>query len=52
LPWSDLHSGQWRLHDLLGSAVYDRCGDNLETRGLYLDMAPWLYHVFSLEKLM
>jgi hypothetical protein len=52
LPWSDLHSGQWQLHDLLGSAVYDRCGDDLETRGLYLDMAPWLYHVFSLERRM
>jgi alpha amylase-like protein len=52
LPWSDLHGRQWRLHDLLGSAVYDRHGDDLETRGLYLDMAPWLYHVFSLEKLM
>jgi hypothetical protein len=52
LPWSDLHGSQWRLQDLLGSAVYDRRGDDLETRGLYLDMAPWLYHVFGLEKLM
>jgi glycosidase len=51
LPWSDLHGGQWRLQDLLGSAVYDPHGDDLEVRGLYLDMAPWLYHVFSLERL-
>jgi Alpha amylase, catalytic domain len=51
LPWSDLHGGQWRLQDLLGSAVYDHHGDDLEMRGLYLDMAPWLYHVFGLEKL-
>jgi hypothetical protein len=51
LPWSDLHGGQWRLHDLLGSAVYDRRGDDLEAYGLYLDMPSWLYHVFSLENL-
>jgi glycosidase len=51
LPWSDLHGGQWRLRDLLGSAVYDRGGDDLEKSGLYLAMAPWQYHVFSLEKL-
>jgi hypothetical protein len=51
LPWSDLHSAQWRLEDLLGSAVYDRRGDALETSGLYLEMASWLYRVFSLERL-
>jgi glycosidase len=50
LPWSDLHGGQWRLRDLLGSAVYDRRGDDLVQSGLYLDMPPWHYHVFSLEK--
>jgi glycosidase len=51
LPWSDLRSGEWRLQDLLGSAVYDRHGDELEQCGLYLDLAPWLYHVFNLERL-
>jgi len=51
LPWSDLHGGQWRLQDVLGSVVYHPHGDDLATRGLYLDLAPWLYHVFSLEKL-
>jgi Alpha amylase, catalytic domain len=52
LPWSDLHQCQWRLQDQLGSARYDRRGDDLETRGLYLDLAPWRYHVFTLEKLL
>jgi glycosidase len=51
LPWSDLPNSQWRLQDLLGSARYDHCGGDLDTRGLYLDLAPWRYHVFSLEKL-
>jgi hypothetical protein len=51
LPWSDLHAHQWRLRDLLGSAVYDRDGQALESTGLYLDMPPWGYHVFSLDRL-
>ena len=42
---------QWRLADLLSEARYDRDGNELEARGLYVDMAPWRYHVFRLEKL-
>jgi hypothetical protein len=38
----------WRLKDLLGDAVYEREGDELAGRGLYLDVAPWQYHVFEL----
>jgi glycosidase len=37
-----------RLRDLMGSAVYDREGDELASRGLYLDVAPWASHVFEL----
>jgi hypothetical protein len=51
LPWCDLRGAEWRLQDLLGPAVYDRRGEDLETRGLYLDIPPWSYHVFSAEKL-
>jgi len=40
-----------RLSDLLGSAVYDRPGDDLLSRGLYLDMPAWGCHVFEMQRL-
>lgn len=51
LPFADLGNAQWRLKDLMGPASYDRDGNDLAARGLYLDVPPWSYHVFSLQKL-
>jgi hypothetical protein len=48
LPFADLGNRQWRLLDLLGDATYDRDGNDLQARGLYLDMAPWQAAVYSL----
>ncbi len=50
LPFADLGNGQWRLEDLLGQAIYDREGNDLQARGLYLDVPPWNASVFSLTK--
>jgi alpha amylase-like protein len=45
----DLLSGKsFRLSDLLSSASYERSGDELRTRGLYLDLPAWGYHLFQL----
>ena len=44
---SDLRGRKYCLRDLLGPARYDREGDDLATRGLYVDMPPWGYHVFD-----
>jgi len=48
LPWSDLEKRGSRLHDRMGTAVYERNGDELIHQGLYLDLPPWGYHVFDL----
>jgi hypothetical protein len=37
------------LKDLLSSASYTREANELLERGLYLDVGPWSYHVFTLE---
>jgi hypothetical protein len=37
------------LQDQLGPAGYDRDGNDLQARGLYLDLAPWQACVFSLS---
>ncbi len=48
LPFADLGGRTWRLQDRLGGASYDREGDGLQTRGLFLDLGKWQYHVFEM----
>ena len=50
LPFTDLAGSQWRLQDQLGSDVYDRDGDDLQSQGLFLDTPPWQADVFSWAK--
>lgn len=50
LSFPELGDAHWRLQDLLGDARYDRAGSDLQTRGLYLDLAPWQRHVFTVTK--
>jgi len=48
LPFPDSGGRQWRLRDLLGDADYERDGKDLQFHGLYVDVAPWHYHVFEI----
>ena len=50
LPFTDLSNSQWRLQDMLGAATYDRDGNDLHARGLYLDVPPWQASVFVLTR--
>jgi glycosidase len=50
LPFADLTGGQWRLHDQMGDAIYDRDGGDVQSRGLYLDAPPWQISVFCLTR--
>jgi hypothetical protein len=47
LPLPELRGKRVLLRDLLSTAQYERSGDELVSRGLYLDMAPWGYHLFE-----
>jgi hypothetical protein len=49
LPFPDLSNQTVRLNDLMGPARYDRDGHDLASRGLYLDLPPWGYHVFEVS---
>jgi glycosidase len=51
VPFGEFRGHSVQLKDLMGSAVYERDGDELLSRGLYLDLAPWGYHVFELSLL-
>ncbi len=50
LPFTELGNGHWRLQDLLGDAQYDRDGNDLQSRGLYLDVPPWHCHMFTITR--
>lgn len=49
LSFADLAGHQWQLRDLVGSDVYHRDGDDLNHRGLYLNVPPWQCHVFEIK---
>ncbi|MGJ7508410.1 alpha-amylase family glycosyl hydrolase [Variovorax sp. GT1P44] len=49
LPFPEIAQGTLRLQDLLGPAVFDRPGDDLLARGLFLDMPPWGRHAFEVH---
>jgi alpha amylase-like protein len=51
LPLTDPADGQWRLSDWFSDARYDRDAKDLQSRGLYLDLAPWQYHVFEMRSI-
>ena len=50
LPISELSGSRWRLGDQIGDDVYDRDGNDLISRGLYLDMHPWQASLFSMNR--
>jgi hypothetical protein len=33
----------------MNDVAYDRAGDDLNARGLYLDMPAWGYHAFGVQ---
>jgi hypothetical protein len=50
LPFDELRGHSVRLQDRMSPAVYDRSGDDLLWRGLYLDLPPWSHHVFEVSR--
>lgn len=46
-----LGTRRWRLQDQFSDTFYERGGAELQSRGLYLDAAPWQAQVFSLTPL-
>ena len=49
LPFPDLSGRTVRLTDRMGDASYDHDGNDLLSRGLYLDLPGWGYHVFEVS---
>jgi Alpha amylase, catalytic domain len=49
-PFPGFGSGRWQLQDLLGDARYERDGDELQSKGLYLDVPAWHCHAFDVSR--
>lgn len=49
LPFSDLNNQSIEFRDLMSVALFYRNGNELLSRGLYLDIPPWGYHVFEVS---
>jgi len=49
VPFARLE-GRVLLRDLLSDASYVREGAELGAKGLYLDLPPWGYHAFAVER--
>ncbi len=47
LPWNDLGGKKVTLQDLVSQAIYEREGDELLRRGLYVLLPAWGFHVFA-----
>ena len=49
MPFPELAGRTVRFQDLLGPDCYDRPGDDLLSRGLFVDIPAWGYHVFDVQ---
>ncbi|MGL6110951.1 MAG: alpha-amylase family glycosyl hydrolase [Rubrivivax sp.] len=50
LPFAALAGRELRFRDLLGTHAFERPGEDLLARGLYLDLPPWGHHVFEVQE--
>ena len=51
LKFPELAGREWQIRDLVSDVHYERPGNDLVTRGLYLDLPAWGYHVFEIVEL-
>ncbi len=51
LPHDEMRSSAWRLSDQMNDVAYERDGTDLISRGLYLDLPAWRFHVFQLDRI-
>jgi hypothetical protein len=49
LPFADRPGATVQFNDLMSDAKYDRDGSDLSSRGLYLDIPAWGYHIFEIN---
>jgi hypothetical protein len=51
LPFPELSGKLWRLQDKMSESSYDRNGNEMQSRGLYLDLEGWQFHIFEFKRI-
>jgi Alpha amylase, catalytic domain len=49
LPFAELRGRRLRLTDMIDDEIYERDGNDLTSRGLYIDQAAWQINVFEVQ---
>jgi hypothetical protein len=47
-PFPELEGRSVKLNDLMSPAIYSRNGSELLSKGIFLDMPAWGYHIFNI----
>jgi glycosidase len=47
IPWGDFGGRTLRLKDIMGTEIYERSGNEILAKGLYMDLPAWGYNVFE-----
>jgi hypothetical protein len=47
IPWTDAVGANWHLIDVLSGASYERCGTEMFSPGLYVELGPLKYYFFQ-----
>ena len=47
VPWPNAAGGTWHLIDPISNVLYERCGNEMVSPGLYVELGPWNYHFFE-----
>ncbi len=47
IPFSEIANQSIEFRDLMSTSIYKRDGNELLSRGFYLDLPPWGFHVFD-----
>ena len=47
LPWNERVAERWQVTDLFTGQTYEHGGDEMYCQGLYVDLAPWGFHILT-----
>ena len=51
ISWNDLEGSTWHLKDLFSGSIFERRGDEVQSKGLYVDLQPWQFHFLRFQEM-
>jgi hypothetical protein len=51
VPWREIDGETIHLTDMLSDAAYDREGGEMQGPGLYVELEPWMCHMFRCQRI-